>query len=249
MGDFNKNYVSRFFVFLICCSFILIAIVSLGLLDLPSNHKPAELINQNKNILKNQLLDSLKSKITKLKVDELFWQNRIKLAGEKKISFIIDLIDSLAILEFNGITLRRSKIIYYKKSTFIQETEDFLQWLTFPFILQDEHANFLKEPIKEKRLSIKDTTSFMEYHTSHSDTNTNLYFRLNYNRNLSINILQVELPYFGVWPENIFTYIYNLNVENLPTNSKYWINIFLPRSDIIALYRALSLNCKLILRT
>jgi hypothetical protein len=248
MHSIKKTNFSRYFGFWIFFSLILLAVVFLGLLDLSAKQQTAAMEKKSINILKNQILNSLESKITELKIEELFWQNRLKLAPEKEISLVIDMIDSLILLETNGVTLRQCKIKYYQKGPFVKEKK-LLQWIAHPFTLQNDYANFSKEPIKEKTPSTIDTTTENPSYTSTCDTVTSLYFHLDYNRNLSLNILQSDLPYYGVWPDNTVEYIYNPNAKDLPANSKYWINLYLSRSDIIALYRALSPSCKLILRS
>jgi len=203
----------------------------------------------------------LAKQLAALEIDHAFFQARQQLIKSGAISLAVDLIDSVAHLEVRGVPVRRCKILRYRSSGLAKRlrTQGRLhQWLSTPFILQEELATLPKAPIHIKEAP-KDTieaneSKGEELAIEHRDAE----FTLHFDRNLTLAVEQAQPPSFsGRW--RVFWYALRRNfgaardaIAALARlqwpQHRLWIEIELSREDAKAIYRALPPQAGLALR-
>jgi hypothetical protein len=187
--------------------------------------------------------DPVEKKITDLKIEKLFWNNRLKMAQDESFDLSLDLVDSVIFLEIKGVPLRKCKIDEYHIADNLMNLKfqpEILQWLGQPFILQSEWADIPKEPIKIRHISPQDTSQEDVLEMLEEDIQeANLVLR--FNRNLTLHIgQQIEVI-------NSTSYRYKDLAKNT-LQGKYEIMLALNMIDTKAIYRALSTESELTLR-
>jgi len=197
----------------------------------------------------------------RLKIDELFWKNRVELAKGDSMYLSINLPDSLLILELNGVPLRQCKIEEYKITPLYSQLKfqpQFLEWLNDPFILGDESATISKVPIKEV-IAPKDTIEAMKQLSKEIEIEKeDVQFILGFDRDLILEIKQTEPPtLMGRFEMVLFRVLKNItaffkdfySLMTLKSSSQdFWIKIKISQNDAKAIYRALPKEARVILR-
>jgi hypothetical protein len=196
-----------------------------------------------------------------LKIDELFWKNRLEIAKNDSMYLSIDLPDSLVSLEIKGIPLRHCKIEEYQITPLysqLRKQPQFLEWLNDPFSLLNESATISKAPIKEI-LAPKDTIEAMEQLSTEIEIEKeDVRFILGFDRNLILEFSQTEPPtlmgrfelaFFNIL-KDITTFFKDFfSLMSLQSSSQdFWIQIKISQNDAKAIYRALPQNTQVALR-
>jgi len=211
----------------------------------PSSEDPAIELNQ-------QLID--------LEIQKNFWKNKIKLADQDNYNLFINLSDSLVSLEISGITVHRAQLLNFDISESLRlqgNRHDIIEILSEPLDLLDEWASIPKEPIRVKDISgYKWSPDSLSFVPDQIDTDF-VFIVLKCSRDITIMISQRTImgimpSYITSDPKTRFDSIIKnkTGTDELPFAQllqKYWIGIEIPRSDAIALFRALMDKSLLIL--
>jgi hypothetical protein len=203
---------------------------------------------------------SLSDKLFRLELTEDFLSARLKLAQSDSVGISINLSDKVVTMEIEGVVVRECKILDYKITKgFSRLTRDQLvAWLSDPFTLQRTVATILKAPVVYVKAP-KDTTEANEQQTAPTlPADTTVYFRLFFDRNLTVDINQEETPPAKGKKERFRFRLHNryfsareaLRTLFRPKDSPYhfWIRLELSREDARIIYRALPEHALMALR-
>jgi len=206
------------------------------------------------------LLVELDQKLIDLEISKKFWENKIKLADQDHYNVFINLSDSLVSLEMSGITAHDSKILNFEIAENIRlqrRNKDIVGMFREPFHLLDEWASIPKDPLRVKDISgYQWNPDSLNFVPSITDTKF-VFIVLKCSGNFSIMISQRavigKMPsYINPDPMKRFNSIMNKkdipeSIPFFPLIQKNWIGIEIPRSDAIAIFRALMENSLLVL--
>jgi len=194
-------------------------------------------------------------------IEQAFLQSRLKLAQTDSIFLVVDLVDNTVSLEIKGVELRRCKIIRSRlkaEGEYREKMGVLSDWLSAPFVLQQEHATIPKEPIRVKEAPKNaDEADLMppeEVPVEDDVVNFWLYF----DRNLSLSVKEIHPPSFGDRFRKVFNKVgerFQFELTELglwlrlkkPQN-QVRISLELSREDAKAVYRALPDQAGLALR-
>ena len=175
-------------------------------------------------------------KLQNLEIEHAFWKNRLQLARDETLDLIVDLVDSIITLEIKGVPVRNCKIHHYyisKSLNELKKNQDVLEWLAYPFELEDDWSNIPKEPIKIKEINSDDSTteSIMDlYKEKLPDIQVALFF----SRGLSIYMDHT----YDEFPSD--SSLFKLMNKNSFKEVQYLVKIKINASDVKAIYRGLS---------
>jgi hypothetical protein len=93
--------------------------------------------------------------------EKAFYQSRVLIAESDSIGLALNLADSMAIIEINGVALHKVKVSEIKISkVFSKANEDAVTiMLAIPFTIENDFATILKEPLMIK-MAPKDTSEY-----------------------------------------------------------------------------------------
>ena len=192
-------------------------------------------------------------------IEQAFLQSRLKLAQTDSIFLVVDLVDSTVSLEIKGVELRRCKILRSRlkaEGEYMGKIGILSDWLSAPFVLQQEHATIPKEPIRVKEAPKNaDEANLMppeEVPVEEGVVNFWLYF----DRNLSLSVKEIQPPSFGDRFRKVFNKVrerFQFELTDLglwlkTPQSQVRISLELSREDAKAVYRALPDQAGLALR-
>jgi len=243
-----KNFYTWFFIIL-----IILICISTGYYytifkpdksTFSENSKPTE---DPLLILNNQLID--------LEIKKNFWKNKINLADQDQYNIFIDLSDSLISIDISGITAHTAKIFDFEIADnfkVLRQNEKIVRMFKEPFHLMDEWASIPKNPIRVKDISgfqwDPDSLNFVPTQT---DTE-HVFVVLKCSRDFSVMISQKEIientpSYVKQDKSAMFESIIEKKTGSaeIPFSQllqKNWIDIQTSRSDVVALFRALTDN-------
>ncbi|MDZ7268539.1 MAG: hypothetical protein ONB48_12445 [candidate division KSB1 bacterium] len=194
-----------------------------------------------------------------LAIEEAFWQVRYQMSKSDSIGLVVNLSDSLVILEVKGVPLRQCRIIRYDRSDALDHLAAkgrLRQWLASPFILQRELATLPKAPIRIIEAP-KDTIEAEQRKTEIPIEDRDVHFTWEFDRNLTVVVEQEQTPSWEgrlqkLWYETKRTWnttaatIDSLTRRRLPEH-RFWIALELNRDDAKAIYRALPKHASLAL--
>ena len=202
-----------------------------------------------------------KEQIILLRLDEAFWQARLKLSKQGSVSLAVNFEDSIASLEIYGVPVRKCRIHRYKASHVIdllRNRSEFLVRLSKPLNVQSEMGTFPKEPIRVERAPRDSIEASKAAARPFEPEKVEAYFTLFLDDNLSLTIEQLEEPPFEKFFQ-IFAFRMERQIRqarqaisalanlNLPTHQQR-IEITLGRDDAKAIYRALGNNAECALK-
>jgi len=171
-----------------------------------------------------QHVDTLRQKLFFLQMEEKFWKNRIKLADNKTIHLIVDLVENCVLIEVKGVPLRVSEYDILKRD-FQTAGQSLVKWCSNPFTLIREESSTPKEPIRIRRLP-EETSKIEEgYNLEFLEETEPAFVRLYFDRSLVIEFIEHNISI----PDSL--------IKNLPDTN--WIQFTMARQDIIATFRAL----------
>jgi hypothetical protein len=101
------------------------------------------------------------SAFIKLNSEKAFYQARIVMAGTDSICLTINLADSSAILEIDGVAVHKAKITNKRISKIFNNADEYAisSMLSTPFIIKKDFATIKKEPLMIK-MAPKDTSEY-----------------------------------------------------------------------------------------
>jgi hypothetical protein len=128
--------------------------------------------------------------------ERAFEKNRLSLAEKDSIYMVLDLPDSLVILEIKGVTVKKTKILEMEVSNrfAIIPHENLLPWISEPFILTHDLSTIPKSPIVVKQAP-KDTIEAAKTSSApRPPDSTGVFYTFYFDRNLLIEVEQANPP-------------------------------------------------------
>lgn len=257
-----KIYFGVFIAFPIVLAILFIFILPLNLspklFDKENHHEISNDFTDHRIISKD---DHLSLRMVELKIEELFLMSQLHIAKSDSIGLVINLIDSSISLVIRGVKIRECKIEQFKTSSAFKHAKGnllFFNWLSEPFILQKEWATLVKVPIKVRKAP-KDTLEAKEFKSEpFAIPKTDVYFTLQFNRNLQIKINQTESPTvtgrIKKWYYNrksdfkMIASVFSLLLQFKKPHTDLSIELFITQNDAKTIYRALPRNAALALK-
>lgn len=203
--------------------------------------------------------DDLK-KYFEFKKTETLLRSRYNLSSDDSIYLVLDLTNKIARLEMKGIPLHDSNIkeVWISNSIKMFHTEALLKWLSQPFTLRNAQSTIERVQFLVKNAP-KDTIEANKMETQPAPRKTeDVYVVMNFDRNLQLVIQQAEISE-GVDKQRIdslknviFKRETEKSLKALSTLKRDAIQprivITLPKSDAVAIYRALPQKLKMVVR-
>ena len=192
--------------------------------------------------------------------EKAFQQNRLSLAEKDSIYMVLDLPDSLIILEIKGVTVKKTKIIEMEVSNrfALIPHENLLPWISEPFTLERNLSTIPKSPIIIKQAP-KDTIEAAKTSSApRPPDTTGVFYTFYFDRNLLIEVEQSNPPEADVM-ERVKAYRStkrkesNLSVIQMlkkpeQTDQPMTIKLVLSDVDARAIFRAVPTKTRLILK-
>ncbi|MFZ5518872.1 MAG: hypothetical protein ACOY90_19735 [Candidatus Zhuqueibacterota bacterium] len=269
---FNGHRFARlyFFIFLI----LPIAIVSFFLFALPiylSSRTPApenqqtppgeNLVLSTIGLKDSDELRGIIEQMIALKIKKADLQNQLLMAKSDSVGLSIDLVDSVVALQIRGVDVRECKIQNYSMSPafkHLKSNGSIIDWLSKPFVLEQHSATLPKMPIKIKRAPKDTVEAKLLKDEPVTVEKPDVQIKLQFDRNLVVEIKQVEAPTAAGRLRNFYHYMqtkYAMLKEMMHSYSKLQpyqvslrIELNLSQSDSKAIYRALPHQAMLALR-
>lgn len=223
------------------------------------NHSPENLAAAAPQVISPEEA-ALLEKMYRLKTEEAYSQSRLEIGRSDSISLLMNLVDSVVILDIRGVPVRVCKIQQFEASRRFSslKKETLLRWLSKPFRLEKEIATIPKSPIVIKEAP-KDTAEANEMaFRPIPPEKEDVYFALYFSKNLHIEFDQTASP---SWQGLVRKALYNARKNLYETGwaigeltqlrlPQYplWISIKISREDAKAIYRAVPHNARLALR-
>lgn len=91
---------------------------------------------------------ALFERVRSLETDRIFWRSRLELAKADSFYLVLDLVDSVLILELKGVVIRRCAIPQFDVNPAIKRIRDHQAWPPVPFILSKTWATTPKTSIR-----------------------------------------------------------------------------------------------------
>ena len=199
-------------------------------------------------------------KLFELEKAEKLLQSRLALANGDSMYLVLDLINEKAILEMKGVALHECKIIDFDVSNSIKmyHNESLINWFAEPFRMEKAEATIPKIIFAEK-IAPKDTAEANKVEIiTEAPKQGDVFIVMDFERNLQLVINQAEKPdkagrksisalrwkYKKKQLINTFNSMVHFNTEA----SKPQIEIVIPKTDAIIIYRALPVKPKMVLK-
>ena len=101
------------------------------------------------------------SAYVKLNRERAFYQSRNLMAETDSICLLLNLADSFAILEINGVTVHKARLTSLKISSVLYRADEYAvsSMLSVPFTVMENHSTIAKEPLMLK-VAPKDTSEY-----------------------------------------------------------------------------------------
>ena len=201
----------------------------------------------------------LKRELLKKEIEEFFWKNRIQLTEEDNFNLIIYLPDSIFALEIKGIGVHKSHVFKYRLSRSLDldlAGKQVKNLLKEPLQIQEEWATIDKRPIRVMDISeMRDLEENLSFTPEEKDT-LDICIVLKSAHNLSIGLKQIES--FNTDSLQLF---YQSDLNQTRTNQRdsivqsrdyeglmgeRWIELYIPANDLIAIFRAIDQESKIL---
>jgi hypothetical protein len=196
-----------------------------------------------------------------LEIDEAFYNAQLQLAKNDSVGVLLDLRDSLAVLQIKGVPVRNCKIQRFKVGyalNFLKAHGGLREWLSSPFSVQREFATLPKAPIRVM-IAPADTNEASATNSQEIPVEKNdVHYTLEFDRNLTVTVEQAQMPSFKGWVKKVLydmhrsltatrEMLYSLTNHEMPHN-RVWIDLELSREDAKAIYRALPHKAGMVLK-
>ena len=199
-------------------------------------------------------------KIIKMENERAFQKNRLDLAEKDSIYMILNLPDSLLILEIKGVTVKKAKILEAEISNrfALISHENLLPWVSEPFTLERDLSTIPKSPIVIKQAP-KDTIEAAKMSSKPAPPDsTNVFYTLYFDRNLILEIEQAD-PLEAGATEKVQTYrsvkrkeltrsAFQMLKNPQQTDQPMMIKLVISEIEAKAIYRAVPTKSHLVLK-
>lgn len=192
--------------------------------------------------------------------EKAFEQNRLSLAEKDSIYLVLDLPDSLVILEIKGVTVKKTKILDMEVSNrfALIPHENLLPWISEPFTLTHDLSTIPKSPIVIKQAPKDTIEAAKESSKPRPPDSTGVFYTFYFDRNLLIEIEQANPPEADVM-ERVKAYrqikrkestqsVIQMLKKPEQTDQPMTIKLVLSDVDARAIYRAVPTKTHLILK-
>lgn len=172
--------------------------------------------------------------LNRLKIDNLYWSNRLEMAGDESIDLLLDLVTQQLLIEIQGVTVYSSPVTYYTLSDsllWILAADSLYVWLSTPFKLKTEWATVAKEPIQIREIRPRSTGENGLTRFRDPEAEKYVSILLGFSGNLSVSLRQIEAA-----PDTLY------KPESPTVSAPYHIELLIPRVSAQAIYRAISAN-------
>ncbi len=208
-----------------------------------------------------EVLKKFSEIMLKLKMEELFLNSQLAMSKSDSIGLSLNIVDSTLSLYIKGVNIRECQIHHFKMTHAFKRLKAdpmLLDWLAQPFVLQKAWATVPQVPIKIRKAP-KDT---IEAQKNKSEPVTldkpDVYFTLQFDRNLTIKVYQIESNSFWGFVRKWYYYLrsflrmlvdtfwsfYHLKIPQSPM----WIELKISKTDALAIYRALPSDAAMTLK-
>jgi hypothetical protein len=199
-------------------------------------------------------------KIIQKENEKAYQHNRLALAEKDSIYMILNVPDSLLILEIKGVTVKKTRLLDLEMSKrfALISHENLLPWISEPFTLESNLSTIPKEPIIIKQAP-KDTIEAAKMSSKpHPPDSTNVFYTFYFDRNLVLEIEQADPPQSGA-TEKVINYrkikseeskrsILQMLKTPEQTDQPMMIKMVISEIDARAIYRAVPSKTRLILK-
>jgi hypothetical protein len=248
-----------------CIPFLVLVVILPIKINLPITEN--QISNETEFLPGNIEFDNIKelkkysNRMTDLKLEEMFLASQILIAKNDSIGLILDLVDSTLSLDIRGVNVRDCQIHQIKMGqTFrhIKSDQQLFNWLSKPFVLQQDWATIEKVPIKIRRAP-KDTIEAKKYRSEPVTLDKpDVHYTMQFDRNLVIRVHQIEpnsfwgsikkgyydfRSYFKMLSDTFLAFFHFTTPQ-----SPLWIELKISKNDALAIYRAIPDHAALVLR-
>lgn len=189
-----------------------------------------------------------------------FQRNRLALAEKDSIYVVLNVPDSLLILEIKGVTVKKTRLLDIEISNrfALISHENLLPWISEPFTLESDLSTIPKSPIVVKQAP-KDTIEAAKMSNKPAPPDsTNVFYTLYFNRNLVLEIEQADPLEVGT-TEKVETYrkikrkestrsVYQMLRKPQQTDQPMMIKLVVSEVEARAIYRAVPTKTHLLLK-
>jgi hypothetical protein len=172
--------------------------------------------------------------IRRLKIDNVFWANRLKLARDESIDLLVDLIDNQISLEIRGVLVYKASIRNYVMSESLRNliiSDNYLDWLQEPGLLNKEWATIAKEPIQIREIKTDGAVDSSLSRIRDPEADVESIVLLNFSNQLALKLRQIEsVQDVLVLPDSTHS------------ANPYLLEIFTSKNSVNTVFRALNCN-------
>lgn len=195
-----------------------------------------------------------------LKLESAVLTAQLRASRLDSIYLYFNLNDSVAAIQFNGVTLRQRRINrFYAGPAFahIRQSAEAENWLARPLVAAEEWSSFVKHPFKIKSAP-KDTLEALAMKQDIMKPEPiDAYFTILFDRNVLLRVRQIEkTSKNGLWKlisyEISFRYamlkkVMGKLIRFQAPPHHLLLDVRLPQADIVAMFRALPDQCSMVL--
>jgi hypothetical protein len=198
--------------------------------------------------------------IISLENELAFEKNRLNLAEKDSIYMILDLPDSLLLLEIKGVTIKKAKILDIEMSHrfALISHENMLPWIAEPFILERDLSTIPKSPIVIKQAP-KDTIEAAKMSSKPAPPDsTNVFFTLYFDKNLVLEVEQGNprekdntekvKTYRSIKKEEMTRSVFKMLQKPQQTDQPMLIKLVINEVEARSIYRAVPVKTRLVLK-
>lgn len=203
---------------------------------------------------------ALVKEIIRKENEKAYQKNRLALAEKDSIYMILDLPDSLLILEIKGVPVKKVKLLNVEISNrfALISHENLLPWISVPFTLERDLSTIPKSPIVVKQAP-KDTIEAAKMSTKPAPPDsTNVFFTFYFDRNLVLEIEQAD-PLEAGATEKVENYrkikkkestqsVFQMLKKPQQTDQPMMIKLMISEVEARAIYRAVPTKTHMVLK-
>lgn len=192
--------------------------------------------------------------------EKAFQKNRLALAEKDSIYMILNLPDSMLVLEIKGVTVKKARILDLEVSNRFSliSHENLLPWISEPFTLQSDLSTIPKSPIVIKQAP-KDTIEAAKTSSApRPPDTTGVFYTFYFDRNLQIEVEQSNPPEADVM-EKVKAYrstkrnestrsVFQMLKKPQQTDQPMLIKLVISDVDARAIYRAIPTKTHMVLK-
>ena len=233
-------------VIIVMLSLLVVISVIFIVLSAMSPIRAIKLVNEN--YPDTSFVEDISPEQLKLEKEEIYLRARLKMAEADSACLSINLVDSIIIMEIQGVKLIEAKIqkIYSSKIFTRYKKQAFYEYFSTPFVIDSDYCTIPKEFFNIK-YAPEDTIAAQAPKTMPDTTLKDpVYFTLYLDRGLMIDIRQTDT----LRPEIFKEYDRYLRDKKIGKMWDYlskfevppydpWIRIEIPHSDARSIYKAL----------